>query len=125
VTVAAGGRLISRTGTADLNLTGSVSLDQGAILVLDATANDTQGNLVLNGALALPSSGTVELYLPEERMGTFLVAEASGGVSVDGTLDDWALVLTGAVPDAEARLKIGGDQLLISVHKNGTVILVQ
>ena len=128
VTVTAGGRLLSRTGVSDLTFSGDVTIDSDAGFVVDASAEESDtGNLKLNGALSLPTEGTVELILPEDRSGSFVVAEAAGGVTGTEHLSAWNLVITGPeeIASKEAQLKVRDNKLIVSLQERGTVILIQ
>jgi autotransporter-associated beta strand protein len=124
VAVAACGALLSRTGQAALTLCGGVALAPGAGFRVEVSGAQTEGNLKVSGALALPSTGFVELALTEERRGTFVVAEATGGVTVDGALYDWEISVPGAEANLERRLKVVDNRLVLSVNNKGLRVLV-
>ncbi len=124
VAVSAGGALLSRTGQAALTLGGGVTLAAGAGFRLEAAGTQTEGNLKVSGALALPGTGFVELALDDVRQGTYVVAEAAGGITVDGSLDDWEVVPTGDPPEGRSHLKVVDNRLLVSMTKDGMRVLI-
>jgi hypothetical protein len=124
VSVAGGGALLSRAGQAALTLGGGVTLASGAGFRLEAAGTQTEGNLKVSGALALPGTGFVSLALDEARQGAFVVAEASGGITVDGSLNGWTVDVPGVAPTIQQRLKVVDNKLVLSLHKKGLMVLV-
>jgi autotransporter-associated beta strand protein len=124
VAVASGGALVSRTGQAALTLGGGVTLAAGAGFRLEASGGQTEGNLQVSGALALPASGFVELEVDGARQGTYVVAEAAGGITVDGSLNDWEVSAPDEGPAVQRRLKVEDNKLVLRFFKKGLMVLV-
>ena len=113
----------------DSGFSGTVNLSSSAFdytVGMDAGGEYeiTPGSVTIPGTLSVASSGTINVdFDASPAAGTFLLM--SYGAVSGGGFDNWSLVTTGDVPDANVKLLKTDTSLSLQIIPAGTVILVR